>query len=154
MLLLLVLKTNRVQLSASKLKAIMKYILLTLLLTCCLLSGCTIPESLKGFDSEAWIGDRMGCNGVRAEMVYELDSLRKDFYDKKEYVVREVLGKPDHEELMERSQRIYIYYIEPGTQCTGRGEMSDANRVEVRINSLAKVSEITYKEPLKTRTPE
>ena len=36
----------------------------------------------------------------------------------------------------------------------GTGKMSDANRVEVRINSLAKVSEITYKEPLKSKKPE
>jgi len=143
-----------VQLSASNQLTDMKPILTTLFFACLFISGCSTPESLKGFDSETWISDRKGCKGDRAALVYELDSLRKDFYNKKEYVVRQVLGKPDHEELLERSQRIYIYYIEPGTQCAGRGEMSDANRVEVRINSLAKVSEITYKEPLKSKKPE
>lgn len=132
----------------------MKRIILSFTISCLLLASCTTPEPLRGFDSETWKNDRKGCKGERAELVYELDTLRQEFYHKKEYVVRLVLGKPDHEELMERSQRIYIYYIEPGTQCTGRGEMSDANRVEVRINSLAKVSEITYKEPLKSKKPE
>lgn len=132
----------------------MKYTISYFLIAVLLLAGCSTPEALQDFDSETWKNDRMGCKGDRAGLVYELDSLRSDFYGKKEYVVRKVLGKPDHEELMERSQRIYIYYIEPGTQCSGRGEMSDANRVEVRINSLAKVSEITYKEPLESKKPE
>ena len=132
----------------------MKLLRITFILIAIMLPGCTTPESLQHFDSETWKNDRMGCKGDRAELVYVLDSLRTEFYEKKEYVVRRVLGKPDHEELLERSQRIYIYYIEPGTQCTGTGQMSDANRVEVRINSLAKVSEITYKEPLKSKKPE
>lgn len=119
-----------------------------------LLAGCSTPDSLKDFDSEAWINDRMGCNGDRIRLVYELDSLRTEFYGKKEYLVRGLLGKPDQEELLERSERIYYYYIEPGSQCSGARGMSEANRVEVRFNSLAKVKEINYKEPIESRKPE
>lgn len=121
---------------------------------CLLLAGCSTPENLQGFDSEAWKNDRKGCSGERTKLINDLDSLRKEFYGKKEFIVRRLLGKPDKEELLERSQRIYSYYIEPGVHCTDSKGNSEANMVEVRINSLAKVSEITYKEPLKRRKPE
>ncbi|MCX2741491.1 hypothetical protein [Pontibacter anaerobius] len=121
-----------------------------------LLAACTTPDSLKDFDSTTWKNDRFGCDNQRAELVDDFELIRKEMYGKKEYVVRNVLGKPDSEELMERSQRIYFYYIEPGAQCQDRRtRMSEANRVQVRINSLGKVSEITYYKPVtETAKPE
>lgn len=132
----------------------MKRIIFPFIICGLLLAGCSTPESLQSFDSETWKNDRKGCNGERAKLVNDLDALRKEFYGKKEFVVRRVLGKPDQEELLERSQRIYFYYIEPGAHCKGNKGQTEANRVEVRINSLAKVSEITYKEPLNSIKPE
>jgi hypothetical protein len=128
--------------------------LFPLILCLLLLSGCFTPESLENFDSKAWKNDRKGCNGERVKLIGEFEALRKEFYGKKEFIVRRVLGKPDQEELLERNQRIYYYYIEPGVQCAGNNNLPEANRVEVRFNALAKVSEITYQEPLKSRKPE
>jgi hypothetical protein len=119
-----------------------------------LLNACSTPESLRDFDSEKWKNDLYGCEGGRGQLVDEFEKIRKELYGQKEYVLRNVLGKPDTEELLERSQRIYFYYLEPGTQCTDRSRLSEANRVEVRINSLGKVSEITYKEPYNAAKPE
>lgn len=113
------------------------------------LSSCSTPESLRSFDSETWKEDRYGCEGKRGELADDFEDIRKELYGQKEYVLRNLLGKPDSEELLERSQRIYFYYLEPGTQCSDRSALSEANRVEVRINSLGKVSEVTYKEPFK-----
>ncbi|AKD04416.1 hypothetical protein POKO110462_06395 [Pontibacter korlensis] len=126
----------------------------TQLLGLLLLSACSTPDSMKGFDSKTWKDDRDACQNQRAALVDDFEQIRKELYGKKEYVVRNVLGKPDSEELMERSQRIYFYYIEPGTQCDSRNELSEANRVQVRINSLGKVSEITYYKPVETQKPE
>ncbi|MDX5421116.1 MAG: hypothetical protein LPK14_02605 [Hymenobacteraceae bacterium] len=118
-----------------------------------ILGACSTPESLQGFDSETWKADRYGCEGGRQAMVDEFEGIRRELYGKKEYVIRNVLGKPDSEELLERNQRIYYYYIEPGTQCTERNRLSEANRVEVRINPTGKVSEVTYKAPVTTAQP-
>ncbi|RAU81997.1 hypothetical protein [Pontibacter arcticus] len=112
------------------------------------LNACYVPDTLKGFDSETWKADRFGCESKRKNLVQDFDKIRKELYGKKEFIVRNVLGKPDHEELLERSTRIYYYYFEPGAQCDDRSKMSEANRAEVRINSLGKVSEVTYKRPL------
>ncbi|WP_276499719.1 hypothetical protein [Pontibacter litorisediminis] len=120
-----------------------------------LLGACSTPESMRDFDSETWKSDRLGCANQRAGLVDDFEKIRKELYGKKEYVVRNVLGKPDSEELMERSQRIYFYYIEPGEHCQEKGrrtKLSEANRVQVRINSLGKVSEITYYKPVSGET--
>ncbi|MEJ8755426.1 hypothetical protein WG947_00340 [Pontibacter sp. H259] len=126
---------------------------LYLLLSLAILS-CGVPESLSGFDSETWKADKNACKGERAKLAPEFEKIRKELQGKKEYVVRNLLGKPDKEELMERSQRIYYYYLETGEQCVGSTELSEANRAEVRINSLGKVSEVTYNNPDKITKPE
>lgn len=121
---------------------------------CFILWSCSTPESLRDFDSDTWKADKNACKGNRAKLVSSFEKIRKEMYGKKEYVVRNVLGKPDKENLLERSQRIYYYYIEVGAQCEDASKLSDANRVEVRINSLGKVSEITYANPEKLTKPE
>lgn len=131
-----------------------KRLLYVMLLGFLFLGACSTPESLQGFDSETWKDDRYGCESQRAELVDDFEEIRKELYGKKEYVIRNVLGKPDSEELMERNQRIYFYYIEPGEQCSNRQKLSEANRVQVRINSLGKVSEVSYFRPVATTKPE
>lgn len=136
--------------------AMSKRIIATHLLGLLLLGACSVPDTLKDFDSDSWKSDRNGCDNKRAELVDDFELIRKELYGKKEYVVRNLLGKPDSEELMERSQRIYFYYIEPGDQCQQsdqrRTQMSEANRLQVRLNSVGKVSEVTYYRPVVAET--
>lgn len=119
-----------------------------------LLSSCGVPESLQNFDSENWKADSFACAGKRGELVDDFEKIRKELYGKKEYVLRNVLGKPDSEELLERNRRIYYYYIEPGTQCSDRYKLSEANRVEVRIGATGKVTEVAYLHPYNAVKPE
>jgi hypothetical protein len=119
-----------------------------------MLQSCYTPESLRSFDSETWKADRYACDGKREKLIPEFEKIRKELYGKKEYIIRNLLGKPDKENLLERSQRIYYYYLEPGTQCQDPQTLSDVTRAEVRINSLGKVSEITYNHPDKINKPE
>lgn len=133
----------------------MKKLKLLLYLSLCIMTwSCYTPESLKGFDSETWKADKNACKGDRAKLATEFEKIRKEMYGKKEYIVRNVLGKPDKENLLERSQRIYYYYLETGTQCQDASKLSEANRLEVRINSLGKVSAINYSNPEKLTKPE
>lgn len=128
--------------------------MLLTIVACCACLACGTPESLQGFDSNTWKADRNACNGKRQTLTGEFEKIRKELYGKKEYIVRNLLGKPDKEDLLERSQRIYYYYLETGEQCRDASELSDALRAEVRINSLGKVSEITYNHPDKLKKPE
>lgn len=126
----------------------LKRILYPLLLAMGLFSACGVPEGLENFDSETWKEDTYACAGKRTKLVADFEKIRKALYGQKEYVLRNVLGKPDSEELLERNRRIYYYYIEPGSQCTDQTTLSEANRVEVRIGATGKITEVNYHHPL------
>lgn len=114
----------------------------------CLLLGCAKQARIDGFDSEKWQQDKKGCRDQRRAMLHEFDTIRLDLYGRDENDIKDILGKPDAEQLMRRGQRVFIYYLEPGAQCTERNKLSEANRAEVRFNALHKVSEITYLRPI------
>ncbi len=124
------------------------------LLVCLLLPSCFIPESLGSFDSDTWKADRYGCNGKRQELAQEFEKIKHALYGQREVIARKVLGKPDQEELLAGNQRLYFYYLEAGEQCNDHRIRSDANWVEVRINAVGKVSEVSYKYPTTTGKPE
>ncbi|MDX5347501.1 MAG: outer membrane protein assembly factor BamE [Hymenobacteraceae bacterium] len=113
-----------------------------------LLAGCREKATIAGFDSSAWKNDRKSCKGVRTEMIDDVEKIRLQLYGMKEQQVFDILGRPDAEELYRNSQRFFFYYIQPGTQCQQQGGLSEANMLQVRMNALNKVSEITYKYPI------
>ncbi|MFD2245072.1 hypothetical protein [Pontibacter ruber] len=114
-----------------------------------LLVSCSEPARIEGFDSDTWKSDKFACKGNRQQMVEKFEDIRRSLYGRTENDIKDILGKPDGEQLMRRGQRVFYYYLEPGTQCTVKGKLSEANRAEVRFNALHKVSEITYKDILK-----
>ncbi|MBD1395985.1 hypothetical protein H9Q13_02310 [Pontibacter sp. JH31] len=110
--------------------------------------ACSEPTRITGFDSNKWQQDKKGCQNNRQQLVPEFESIRRELYGRTEGEIKDILGKPDAEQLMSRGQRLFIYYLEPGAQCQQRNKLSDANRAEVRFNALNKVSEITYLRPI------
>jgi hypothetical protein len=123
-----------------------KYFLLSLLLP--LFIACSEPTRMEGFDSSAWQQDKNGCQEKRSQMISDFDGIRRELYGRPESEIKDILGKPDAEQLMRRGQRVFIYYLEPGAHCNERNKLSEANRAEVRFNALHKVSEITYLRPI------
>ena len=113
-----------------------------------LLLSCSKPARMAGFDSTQWQQDKNGCNGTRQQMIPDFERVRLELYGKSESDIQDILGKPDGEQLMSRGQRLFLYYLEPGTQCDQRNKLSEANRAEVRFNALSNVSEITYLRPI------
>jgi hypothetical protein len=125
-----------------------KNLLFVLLLA--LVWGCSEPARIPGFDSDKWQQDKKACQHIRSQMIPAFESIRRDLYGRTEDEIKDILGKPDGEQLMSRGQRLFLYYLEPGTQCEQRNKLSEANRAEVRFNALNKVSEITYLRPIRT----
>ncbi len=117
---------------------------------CCgiLLAACSEPDRIEGFDSDSWKSDKYGCSNVRQGMQTDFERVRKELYKKEEAQIIDILGRPDGEQLMARGQRIFYYYLEEGSQCDQKNNLSEANRAEVRFNALNRVSEVTYLRPL------
>ncbi|WP_345162019.1 outer membrane protein assembly factor BamE domain-containing protein [Nibribacter koreensis] len=73
----------------------------------------------------------------------QVEDFRMKLLTRKEYVIRGLFGKPDAEELLERSQKIYIYYITPGPKCKDASMAGkDQKALTVRFDALGKVREI------------
>lgn len=96
-------------------------IFILLLLNISILSSCNRKEKkvdrLQKFKAELWKGDKNGCNGDRLGLKDDLLALKHNMRGLKSNEIENFLGKPDAQELYERSQRYFIYFLEPGPKC-------------------------------------
>lgn len=81
---------------------------------CC---SCTNKSLIKGFDRSLWAEGMYGCEGNRPELVQVILKSRQKLMGKTEDRIISTLGKPDRNELYERNQKFYIYYLDPGPLC-------------------------------------
>lgn len=108
------------------------------------LAGCGSPKQLEGFDSAAWKSDRMGCQGTRKSMRGQSDAIRLQLRGLSQDEVLDVLGKPDFQRLYQRNQKFYVYFVEPGPQCEGRSDASQARTLILRLSAIELVTEAYY----------
>lgn len=108
------------------------------------LAGCGSPKQLEGFDSAAWKSDRMGCQGTRKSMRDQSDAIRLQLRGLSQDEVLDVLGRPDFQRLYERNQKFYVYFVEPGPQCEGKADASQARTLILRLSAIELVTEAYY----------
>jgi len=100
-------------------------------------------DRLQKFESEIWILDKNGCAGTRLELKNQLLALKHNMRGLKTGEIEDLLGKPDAEELYDRSQRYYIYFLEPGPKCDNAKENPQA--LFVRFTAIGIANEFTIK---------
>lgn len=109
--------------------------------------GCTRKKKktirLQKFESELWIQDKNGCGGERMRLKNQLLSLKHNMRGFKTGEIESYLGKPDAQELYNRSQRYYIYFMEPGPKCDNAKENPQA--LFVRFSAIGIANEFTIK---------
>ena len=98
---------------------------------------------LQQFDTVSWIEDKNGCNGARTNLKNQLLSLKHNMRGLKSSEIEDLLGKPDAQELYERSQRYYIYFISPGPKCEDSQENPQA--LFVRFSAVGIANEFTIR---------
>lgn len=108
-----------------------------------LLPGCghALPE-LPGFDAAAWRADPYACRDQRRAALPALARSREHLYEARANDVTALLGPPDEEELRAGTEKVYYYYLEPGTQCQGRHARSGAACLSIRFGSVGTVTEV------------
>ena len=114
-----------------------------LLLTAC---GHGLRE-IPGFDAAAWRQDPYACQNRRAALLPALNQHRDLLYDTRTDAIDALLGHPDEEELSEQTEKIYLYYVEPGPQCGPTHPRSAANKLRLRFSPTGIVSEVLYDKP-------
>jgi hypothetical protein len=108
-----------------------------------LLFGCHTAVDIADFDEAAFRGDTNGCAGVRAAMKDALFAADRHLKGLTQEEIWATLGKPDRQELATRSQKYYVYYVDPAPACTG-----DSTRLPltlfVRFSAMNRASEVKY----------
>jgi len=100
-------------------------------------------SKLQDFDSELWIQDKNGCKGDRLGLKNKILSLKYNMRGLKTSDIESYLGSPDAQELYDRSQRYYIYFLEPGPKCNAA--TSNPQALFVRFSAVGIANEFTIK---------
>ena len=109
------------------------------------LFGCSAPaEQLGSLDLVKWRDDRGGCQGVRGLLVEEFKAARPELKGKSANEIGKLLGRPDSEQLNDRNQKYYIYFLEKGPQCQDPKLKTDSRSVALRMSAIGLVTEITF----------
>ena len=109
------------------------------------LSGCgSAPDQFGKLDLKKWRGDRGGCNGVRATLVPGFKAEIQKLKGKTANTIGELLGRPDVNQIADRNQKFYIYFLEKGTHCDQAGGKSTSRSVAIRMSAIGLATEITF----------
>ncbi len=73
--------------------------------------------SIEGLDTNSWKADSKGCKGLRVPLETEYLSSKDKLKGYSQKEIMSILGRPDEVELYKRSQKFFIYYIQPGPGC-------------------------------------
>ena len=117
-----------------------------------LLAGCghALPD-LPGFDAATWRSDPYACRNLRRAAVPALLKGKEQLYEARANDVTALLGPPDEEELRAGTEKVYYYYLEPGTQCEARHVRSGAACLSLRFGPIGTVTEVLT-DPLATKS--
>ena len=100
------------------------------------LAGCS-GENGKNDKYIEWENDPNGCKGMRASMLPKIDSLRSSFIGKTQDEMLYLLGKPDINDLQDRSKSRFAYYIEGAEGC--KETTNQSTILVLNFNSLNQV---------------
>ncbi|MBC8085468.1 MAG: hypothetical protein H7Z21_19890, partial [Hymenobacter sp.] len=107
---------------------------------------------LPGFDAAIWRADPYACRDLRRAAVPALIQHREQLYEARANDVTALLGPPDEEELRAGTEKVYYYYLEPGTQCAARHARSGAACLSLRFGPIGTVTEV-LSDPLGSPRP-
>ncbi len=105
------------------------------------LAACTSRNIvIKGLDFDHWKKDKNGCSGYRNQMHDLLTENKEALLSYSEKDIISNMGTPDKAELIDRSEKFYVYDLSGGEAC----ETTDATYtyLRIRFNSLGYAKEV------------
>ena len=126
----------------------MHRILWVMFLTGSLWSCDTTPDKFGQLDLKKWRGDRGGCNGTRATLLPAFKAEIQNLKGKRTNTIGDLLGRPDINQIADRNQKFYIYFLEKGPHCDQPGVKSQSRSVAIRMSAMGIATEITFQNGL------
>ncbi|GAA4411359.1 hypothetical protein GCM10023187_37050 [Nibrella viscosa] len=114
-----------------------------------ILGGCSeAPDKLGRLDLVKWRQDRGGCNGLRSTLVPDLKAVQQDLKGRSSNEIGQLLGRPDINQIADRGQKFYIYFLEKGPHCDDTKAKSAAPSVAIRMSAVGVATEVTFQNGL------
>lgn len=124
------------------------YFLYSLLLFGVLMLEACHPEQSeqlrKAFDLAKWQADRGGCKGIRTTMINQVKAAELLIKGLTQNEIADLMGKPDRQQLAERNQKFYVYFLENGEHCQNAKQVTNARSVAFRFSAIGLVTEVTF----------
>jgi hypothetical protein len=112
----------------------MKKYLLGLIAIVLTINCSPLPE-IENVDLKKWQQDKHGCESYRIEVIDQILAQKGKLRGLSQNEIIELFGQADQHELYERSQKFFIYHLEPGNACENfNGQYFKA--FYIRFNSL------------------
>lgn len=108
--------------------------------------SCTKQPNLNGFDLDRWRADRGGCRGQRSAQADQIRALREELKGVSASDFATLFGKPDINQLADRNQKYYVYFLEPGPHCQDIKQPSNARSVAIRFSAIGLATEVTFQQ--------
>ena len=101
---------------------------------------------IEGVDLDSWRADINGCKSKRVSIAPKLEESWSELEGLTQPQIEATLGKPDHHELYQRSQKFFIYYLTPGPGCNTYDSLATPRKIHIRFNALGFANELAYRE--------
>ncbi len=121
---------------------LIKLLILSFLIIITACSGKSLPE-LKDFDKAVWVTDKFACKNERIQFKESLQSQFLALKGLNESAIMNLLGKPDQNELMQRNQKHFSWFISPAPSCKVGPEIT-TQRLVIRFNATGFAQEIGF----------
>jgi hypothetical protein len=122
----------------------MKYIKYCIIFSAIIGSSCTKQPKLEGIDLEKWKADKGGCSGERTQAIDKLKALKEEIKGVSSNDLDDYLGKPDVQQLADRNQKYYVYFLEKGVHCETLQKPSEGRSMAVRFSAMGMATEVTF----------
>ena len=120
----------------------------TLSLVLLIFTSCTNQPDLTGFDVAAFKKDKGGCLGTREKQIDWLKTHKMTWKGVSSNDLEDILGKPDIQQLADRNQEYYVYYVEKGPHCDQKNAPSTGRTMAFRFSAMGLTTEITFQQGL------
>lgn len=99
---------------------------------------------ISGINLKKWKEDKNACLGYREKSIEILQKVKNDLLKKSEVEIIAAFGKPNKAELIEKSQKIYAYYLNKNNQnCEIDSINSQITKtLQIRFNSTGYANSI------------
>ena len=115
--------------------------LVWLILISTVLLSCKDDIQIVNFDAQKWKEDPNGCNGSREKLLTAVLSAQSQLIGHNIMEIKDLLGKPDGNDLRTRGQKFFEYGVKGGNICNP-ASLNQPEILRIRFDALDRVTEV------------